>query len=294
MIRSIFIFLLRLTLASAALLAGDGPVVGVLEVPQCNEKNGRCIRALFARRGKQWVPLSNEVAGRKYLSPKMNWELGIGGKSLGSIQSVDPGFSSEYSWTYPRDRFLNVPSSTALPKAPNTNHQFQGWCSTPDERPIIAISMGSVTDSNKWVASSLDSRGKRRLLGPFKKAVGRALICPKEGEPPIPFNFTLENIEVVDCFESALGQRLVTLRLILPKGIESCDGPIEAAWDKHTFLISSGVSYVGVGLDFVGAFDSPAAGQSEMLFWHSGYNEDGYLLFSVAQKQKVKYFWGYH
>jgi hypothetical protein len=49
-----------------------------------------------------------------------------------------------------------------------------------------------------------------------------------------------------------------------------------------------------MGLELVGAGDFDGDGQSELLFWQSGYNEDGYLLFSSGLKQKAKYLWGYH
>lgn len=291
---STFIAVFLLALVPTRSGAGDGPVIGVLDIPQCNEKAGRGIRALFARSGNQWVPLSSAKVGSRFISPKMKWEFSVEGKGLGSVESVDPGFSTENPWTYPRDRVLQVVESGSLPRIKNSNQRFHGWCSTPEGQPILAISNGSITDSSKWVPCGLSVDEKRRLFGLFKRAAGRALLCPHGDESPTPFNYSTEHLEVVECFQDKQGRKLVTLRLKAPDATASCDGPSDLAWDQHTFLLTENPLYLGPGLDFVGAVAPQGGRQSDVLFWHSGYNEDGYVLFSGNLKHKVVYLWGYH
>lgn len=287
-------FLIFMTLLSTRGFAGDGPLIGVLEAPQCNEKAGKGIRALFVKEGRKWTSLGHEDAGRRFIAPRMKWEFSHEGKRLGSIESTDPGFSTEYAWTYPRDRILQVAGSGSLPSIKNSNQRFHGWCSTPDDRPIIAISNGGITDSSKWIPCWISIAEKRRLFGPFKREAGRAFLCPQGDESPTPFTYSLDHIQVVECFRDKQGRKLVTLRLNAPVGFSCCDGPSDSAWEQHTFLLAKSPLFLGSGLDFVGAVSPGSGGQSDLLFWHSGYNEDGYVLFSGDLNQRVEYVWGYH
>ncbi len=294
MTRLISSFLLFLVMVPSRLVAGNPAVLGVLETPQCKEEGGVFVRALFAKSGKKWISLNNDQAGRSFLTAKMEWVVIYDGKKLSSLETTDPGFTTDYPWTYPRDRVLNPIPGQSLPTVKNEGERFHGWCSTPKDRPLIVLSNGSAIDPSKWTPSTLSMNDKERLFGAFKKAAGQALVCPKDPEVPVPFRYTRKNIEVLGCLKDKGGRQLVTLRLRPVKPSETCDGPLDTAWDQHTFLLSDGAKYLGVGLELVGAGDFDGDGQSELLFWHSGYNEDGYLLFSNGFKQKAKYFWGYH
>lgn len=287
-------FLLALSLVPSGLIAGNAVVVGVLEIPQCNEKGGVRVRALFAKTEKNWISLDNAQVGHAFLTARMEWTITYNGRILGSFKTTDPGFSTEYQWTYPRDRFLDPVSSQSLPAIKNVGNRFYGWCSTPENRPLIVLSRASASDPSRWLTAVLGMKDKERLFGEFQKAAGRALICPKDPEIAVPFNYSLNDIEIVSCFKDKDGRQLVTLRLRPTKESENCDGVLDNAWDQHTFLLSSKVTYLGVGLELVGAGDFDGDGQSELLFWHTGYDEDGYMLFSSDFKRKIKYFWGYH
>ena len=294
MTRLIFSFLMVLAFVPSELEAGSPSVLGVLESPQCNEKDGVRVRALFAKSEGKWVSLSTEVAGRSFLRTKMEWAVIYEGKKLGSLETNDPGFSTEYPWTYPRDRVLNPTPGQSLPAIKNVDQRFHGWCSTPADRPLIVISNGLVVDPSKWAPSTLSVKEKERLFGAFKKTAGRAFVCPNNAEVPVSFRYTMKHVEFFNCLKDKNGRQLATMRLRPVNESETCDGPLETAWDQHTFLLSGGVTYLGVGLELVGAGDFDGDGQSELLFWHSGYNEDGYLLFSSGLKHKAKYLWGYH
>jgi hypothetical protein len=78
-----------------------------------------------------------------------------------------------------------------------------------------------------------------------------------------------------------------------PRG-NSCDGPRAEAWATHTFLLDDGIRYLGSRLSIVDAADYDGDGASEVLFWYSGYNEDGYTLFYDGFQKHVAYHWKYH
>ena len=47
-------------------------------------------------------------------------------------------------------------------------------------------------------------------------------------------------------------------------------------------------------MTYIDAGDFDANGTSEVLFWFSGYNNDGYVLFTDNLKHRVEFTWHYH
>jgi hypothetical protein len=48
------------------------------------------------------------------------------------------------------------------------------------------------------------------------------------------------------------------------------------------------------GAELVDAGDYDAGGWSEVVFWHSGYDEDGYSLLYRQFHERTDFFWIYH
>jgi hypothetical protein len=65
---------------------------------------------------------------------------------------------------------------------------------------------------------------------------------------------------------------------------------------SHTFVVTStNVGYIGQGLELVDAGDYDMDGHSELLFWSSAYNRDGYVLFpSNLAATPTTFQWNYH
>jgi hypothetical protein len=71
--------------------------------------------------------------------------------------------------------------------------------------------------------------------------------------------------------------------------------PGDPGWATHTFFLSGdGVRYLGSGLSLVDAGDYDADGAAEVLFWSTGYNDDGYVLFYDGLSRHAEFFWSYH
>jgi hypothetical protein len=71
--------------------------------------------------------------------------------------------------------------------------------------------------------------------------------------------------------------------------------PLEPAWLAHWFLLHDAqADLIGTGMELVDAGDYDGDGRSEVLFWKSGYNRDGYLLVFDGLRQKAEYTWSYH
>jgi hypothetical protein len=47
-------------------------------------------------------------------------------------------------------------------------------------------------------------------------------------------------------------------------------------------------------MELVDAADYDGDGKSELLFWQSAYNRDGYILIFDDLRQRIEYTWRYH
>src|SRR4029450_3759673 len=63
----------------------SGLLLGVLEQPQCNEDAGTAVRALFLKRGADWVALSSQDVSRTVSFAEVVWTIAFDGRSLGSL-----------------------------------------------------------------------------------------------------------------------------------------------------------------------------------------------------------------
>jgi hypothetical protein len=68
------------------------------------------------------------------------------------------------------------------------------------------------------------------------------------------------------------------------------DGPQPMQW----FLLSDGVHPLGPNSGLVDAGDYDRDGKSDLLFWYSGYNNDGFTLFYDGLTKHVDFRWSYH
>jgi hypothetical protein len=109
----------------------NGVVIGALEQPQCKDDPAIAVRALFQKRGQEWVALSTEEDSQGVALGKTTWTVAFDGRSLGTITTVDPGFQTDFAWTYSRDRLLHVPPGQTVPRVVDNRAAFYGWCAAP-------------------------------------------------------------------------------------------------------------------------------------------------------------------
>lgn len=288
----------RLAVAALLVLGRAGPagtaevLLGVLEEPQCQEHPARAVRPLFLRTTDGWIPLSSEKASERAQLDGIGWTIAFDGRSLGSVSSVDPGFTTHHAWTFPRDRLLTVAAGGAPPSIANPDARFAGWCSAPKRRPLVLVSRPNFRDPEGWKPFEPAPALRASLFEVLKAQAGAASSCPPDADKPMVLPYEAKDLVFAKSYEDGAGRKLVALGLDPRRN--SCDGPSESAWATHWFLLHAGAHYLGADLSLVDAGDYDADGQSEVLFWYSGYNEDGYTLFYDAFRKSVKFHWKYH
>jgi hypothetical protein len=290
-------FLVPLAVSLSA-LADDGLVVGVLDMPQCTKETKASARLLFAKEDSRWVALNNEYEFPKGLNlTQFNWTIAFDGRNLGNLELRDPSPSHPMlkDWYYGRDKLYEPVNREKVPSVKNQAKMFAGWCQAPADRPLVLVSRPNFSDPEGWKSFSPDQAYKRRLYMALRLRIGRfdAIHCVGSEERPEPWDFTPEDLVLYKSYRSASGRELVSIG-IDPEKI-GCDLLGEPQWSNNWFLIENGkVDFLGTQMELVDAGDYDKDGHSELLFWFSGYNRDGYVLAYDQLRRKAEYIWSYH
>ena len=109
----------------------------------------------------------------------------------------------------------------------------------------------------------------------------------------VPYSFTPDDMVIYQVYMSSGNQKLVATGLDPKK--YGCDGPMPPEWQDNWFLIDGDtMDFLDQELTLIEAGDYDNDGKTELLFWHSGYNEDGYILMYNSFTQKAEFLWSYH
>jgi hypothetical protein len=272
-------------------VAAGSLFVGVLEQPQCKDGHARSVRVLFERGPAGWRSLADGKSATEALPSR--WTVAFDGRSLGEIATTDPGWKSEHAWTYPRDRLFQVVGEPPGVRAGDSH--FGGWCEPPLLRPLIVVSQPNVADPARWKRVQQPQDLRDTVFAEFKRYAGPQSYCPVDVEKPIDFRYTVRHLVQLTCYADAAGRRLVAVSL--DPNQNGCDWPSEPAWWANWFIVppdGQGPVFLGNGLWVVDAGDYDRDGHSELIFWFSGYNRDGYVLFTGDSGQRLDYLWNYH
>lgn len=268
-------------------------LIGVLEQPQCKQESTLVVRVLFAKVGDDWLPLIDNKSAKPFELSNVTWTAAFNGQRIGSFQTTDTGFHSNYEWTYPRDKFLEVVAGQSVPKITNHEKNFSGWCSPPAYSPIVVVSYPNFNDPAEWNSFSPGNNYKQQLFSTFSGIVGEARRCLYEPTyHSVPYSYTADELVLFKGYKDKFGHKLVSLGLDLE--IINCDGPPESTNKPNWFIVNEQPRHIGNELEMIDAGDYDNDGRSELLFWHGGYNEDGYTLFYDDFKKRVNFYWNYH
>ena len=291
MVPSLKALLAATVVAGSIRLLAAGPVVAILEYPQCAKTAGRSVRVLFAKSGQAWRALDSQETWDGLDIAAREWTVAFDGRDLGRIHTTDSGFNNPEAWTWRRDRLLDVRKGDSLPQVGNVGGRFEGWCGPPPSRPLVLLSGGKSVDPDGWKPIRTAAAFRDTLLPAFKKAVGAATTCGRN-DKVIPFRITVADLVVERAYRSVAGKRIVIAHLDPKKN--TCDGIPSDEWLTHTFVIGASTTHLGPDFDLVDAGDYDADGRTELLFWYSGYDQDGYTLFYDDFRHHVDYRWNYH
>lgn len=265
------------------------PVLGVLETPQAEEAPAVMARLLFHRIQGSWKPLVAEEARRQ---PAARWMVAYQGRALGRVE-LAPVSSEEAGLRLGLLRSLVDPAMA--PRLPCTPGEFGGWLRTADRRPLVIQPTHQAIDPDGWKPERAPEGFKAKLWPALKRAWGawRPVHCPRGSERALPLRIRARDLVVPQAFRSRDGRWVVAVGLELDR--YGCDGVVDPEWFPHWFLMDQGsIRFLGRELTWVDAGNFGNTGRSDILFAHSGYNEDGYVLWSAGLRERAEVRWTYH
>jgi len=131
-----------------------------------------------------------------------------------------------------------------------------------------------------------------RLLRAFNASFGPSRLCLKYNDPK-PVRLSSADLVVSETLKLPSGGSLVALSL--KRELTECQSERGGVDLPRWFLVvGRQPRYLRDSLAFIAAADLDADRQTEYLFWYSGYNKDGYVLFYNAFKASARYIWSYH
>lgn len=280
-----------LLLASDA-LAIEPVLLAALEEPQCKEEAGRVVRPLFARDAQQWVPLDNKESAAAFLPKTVRWTATLDNKNVGFVLSIGTRNVPTPAWIYPRDYWHVVAQGQALPAVKNSSGDYAGWCASPKNRPLALTSSTGIADPEGWSSLTTSAKDIRALMPSFRSSLKGAPLCIKSEGKAKPYRFRAGDVRVITHLAARSGMQLIALQLG-SKAFE-CNSELGEVMGTKWFAVDGGVRYVGSDLSLLNATDYDGDGKTEFLFWYSGYNRDGYVLFSERFRQRTEFTWSYH
>lgn len=272
--------------------------VGILEDDRTelvNWKSGpstnRVILPMFESARGEWVLNTNVLE-------VVTWRIVHGGRDLGSFKS-QPSL-------YPRSLYqkYHIPVAETDLKllGGDTTRRFSGWLDAEMVQPQILVSNGHGHDPEQWQYHECSTKELAMFRAIFRKEYPSVRNCDQEASPlPDPWKYDDPDIRVGVTYRSRAGAFLVSMRL---EGCK-CDMTFGPFIDQ-CFLVSAGQAPKRLdipgsedrpgdyGLTFVGAGDFDSDEESEVIFFLSGYAEDGYVLFYDYFTKHVKHTWHYH
>ena len=272
-------------------------ILGVIEdnrMELVNWKPGpakkRVVIPMFEKKGEEWAVILTQ-------NDKLRWTIAFDGKSLGTFNSV-PAMSSGQR-TIPDIAHFPEPGSNQKLAFGKPNKRFSGWQYTNMHRPFIVVANGNFKDPEQWKTFKHTQKQADYFKSLFRKEYPTVTNCD-ENEKALPNPWKYENSSI------ELGKKAYQSNknfLIIGMKLTGCKcGLFHGPFIEQKFIISPDGSYEHLllnsndsfSLTLVDAGDYDSDGKSEVVFFVSGYNEDGYALFYNFFRNHVNYTWHYH
>jgi hypothetical protein len=254
-------------------------IVGIMEddrLELVNWKEGpsknRVIRPLFEKKGNEWVLVTQ-------LSHEIQWMIAFDGKNLGAIKSGQIAT-------------IGKPSN-----------EFAGWLNTAVNRPLVLVSKNNFSDPDLWKPFQPSGDQTKFFRSAFRAEYSKVTNCDEDEKPlPSPWKYEDSAIRFAQSYHSKNGDSLVGMFLEGGRCGINEDPFVQQLFlfkpDKSTLhiLLKSRhpENFGNLLLSLVDAGDYDADGKSELIFFLSGYNEDGYALFYDSFRKSIHWTWSYH
>jgi len=298
-------FPVLLVLSAQPLQAASPAMIAVVQeesVPNGGGKLRTGLRLAFVKTADGWAAVCDaskeKNAGCRFdANAASQWIMSSGGRAIGRLTAkgwLDTNYSSETG-------LLKIISGTP-PRAGRRSLGFAGWGGNPVYPPVAATSV-MPGGSARWNAVYPEKMPLAAILPVLKKQVPEIPDCTNGGQDDPPRKgrpIALEDIHVFETWMTKNGEVLVGAG-IKPELVQKCDYTADSLADVWLYendgdeparplpaLIAPETTHrlIAIG-DFAGD------GNEEALFWLSGYDEDGFVLYYDHFRKTAKFAWSY-
>lgn len=275
---------LRLLLPVAQATA-QAVYVGVIEPGVgCNaideKPDSMSVRVLFRKAGSEWKTV---IPGK--VDPSMTaWVATFDGRQLGRIavknRQVEAIEHEDFARRDMRFPFVQI-DKFAFPR--NLGKRFPGWCGVSHLRPVVLATSPHGKDPDGWTPFVPTPEYRAKIQAKHRNAL--RMVCGED------FVLRLSMIEMLSGYRSLSGSELVSAWA----KTGSCGNNPPWTLDHRWFLLDkSGVREVADSPEVVDAGDYDGDGVSELLFWYSDHQREGYVLLYDGFRKRAEYLWSYH
>ncbi|RYE04123.1 MAG: hypothetical protein EOP61_01810 [Sphingomonadales bacterium] len=272
-------------------------IIGILEEHPGGDgaKPTAYVRAVFHKEGGAWTAYDPACAKGSCFPRETNWTIGFDGKSVGQVRAATPP-----TWPMMSDvGRQNLAAGARAPFVGQRADKFAGWAGGPVYRPLVGTSTGHVTDPEAWKAGAIPAAADQALRERMRAKFPTAERCasPEENVPKT-WSYGDKDLVVDGGYVSASGWRVA--RVGLKPEDYRCDGPMETSGESAFSILSVAIApdgkMIDLGFDMrlLDAGDYDADGKSELVFFYSHYNADGYKLFSNGFAEQAAFGFSFH
>lgn len=263
------------------------------------DANRAGLRLGFMLRGADWVPVCRtDSAGKTaclFNAPAVSlWYLSAGGKDAGTVTTqgwFDPDLIAAAG-------LLRVTTRASQFIGPRTK-AFAGWLDKPVHRPLVATADALTVATPRWTRASASADDARAMLPILARTHPVVPDC-SSGEPAQGKGRVLAagDLRVTEVWQSTSGERLIAAAL-KPDRVKACDytadllSDVWAISDSRTLQAIPELSAAETTHALVDGGDFAGDGKEELLFFASGYNEDGFLLLYDHFTRVARFSWSY-
>jgi hypothetical protein len=250
---------------------------------------------------EEWHAVGNETYDFSEPQRLRRWSVWFNGKNIGQV-STSGWVKSDY---HSKSGQLRI-TSTPIPRVGKRVAAFAGWGDVKKFRPLVALIGMRPGTSKPWTSSKPTTNDIAAVWPVFRQVVPEIPSCKydQEGrllrtERPI----AQKHLEIFHVIRLDRDEKLFGAH-VARRFFKDCDGWGGSASDVWFFsegnsqprMISQQPQLDGWDssqeLIDIGDFDGD--GRIEALFWFSGYNEDGYVLYFDRFEKSAIFTWGYH